>query len=186
MRLNLGCGRNKMDGFVNVDVDPKCEPDLIFDIDCGETRWPWDDQSIEEVQMHHVLEHIGQSPRGFIWIFQHLYRVMKPGGLLHIRVPHPWSDDFYGDPTHVRAITPHALQLFSKKLNQNAIDNGWSNSPLALQYDVDFELERTLFVLKEPWMSLIGQGGAGKHKIDEALKSQFNVASEIQMWLRRV
>jgi hypothetical protein len=29
MKLNIGCGFNKHDGFVNVDQFPECEPDVL-------------------------------------------------------------------------------------------------------------------------------------------------------------
>jgi hypothetical protein len=33
MRLNLGCGFNKMDWYVNVDANPDCAPDEMANRD---------------------------------------------------------------------------------------------------------------------------------------------------------
>ena len=33
MKLNLGCGQNKFDGFVNVDKAPECDPDRAVDLE---------------------------------------------------------------------------------------------------------------------------------------------------------
>ena len=41
MRLNLGCGYNKREGFVNVDSSPYCAPNFIHDLE--EFPWPWAD-----------------------------------------------------------------------------------------------------------------------------------------------
>ena len=59
MRLNLGCGYNKREGFVNVDSSPHCAPDLIHDLE--EFPWPWADSSIDEILMVYVLEHLGAT-----------------------------------------------------------------------------------------------------------------------------
>ena len=59
MKLNLGCGTNKLEGFVNVDVEPASEPDMVVDLDI--LPWPFEDSSAEEIQLNHVLEHLGQD-----------------------------------------------------------------------------------------------------------------------------
>ena len=59
MRLNLGCGSNKRDGFVNVDLSPLCDPDMVWNLE--ETPWPWPDSSVSEVVLIHVLEHLGET-----------------------------------------------------------------------------------------------------------------------------
>ena len=32
MKLNLGCGRKKLEGFVNIDISDYCEPDMVMDL----------------------------------------------------------------------------------------------------------------------------------------------------------
>ena len=39
MKLNLGCGNYKMNGFVNVDKFADCEPDEVVDLEVF--PWPW-------------------------------------------------------------------------------------------------------------------------------------------------
>ena len=54
-RLNFGCGYDKRDGYLNVDMDPLCDPDvLITDNDLSELPRNW----FEEVLAKDVLEHI--------------------------------------------------------------------------------------------------------------------------------
>jgi len=57
-KLNIGCGYDKREGYVNVDVDPACEPDILVSLsdDGGIPR-----QYFEEVLAHDVLEHIPRS-----------------------------------------------------------------------------------------------------------------------------
>src|ERR1700677_1021370 len=82
MKLNLGCGGQILDGWVNVDKFGK--PDQVFDLESF--PWPWADNSVDEILLSHVLEHLGQSPQVFIAIMRELYRVCRDGATLHIRV----------------------------------------------------------------------------------------------------
>jgi hypothetical protein len=52
LRLNLGCGAKKLSGFVNVDKFG--EPDLKYDLEVF--PWPWDNNSVVEILLNHVLE----------------------------------------------------------------------------------------------------------------------------------
>ena len=61
MKVNLGSGFKRIEGFVNVDDDPLVEPDYIVNVE--KDKLPFDDNSVEEIRAHHILEHIGD---GFI------------------------------------------------------------------------------------------------------------------------
>ena len=59
MKVNLGCGRFKLDGFVNVDVNEDLQPDVVaFAQDYMETL---PDDSVDLVYMGHMIEHITSS-----------------------------------------------------------------------------------------------------------------------------
>ena len=82
------------------------------------------------------------------------FRHCKNGAKVFINVPHFRHQYFYDDPTHVRAVTPLGLTLFSKKLNQLWIEKGGSNSPLGMYLDIDFELKKTLIKPSKDWFRL--------------------------------
>jgi cyclopropane fatty-acyl-phospholipid synthase-like methyltransferase len=133
MKLHLGSGDRRYEGFVNVDYDQRCNPDYHLDIE--KSVWPFADDSVDQVIAHHVLEHLGE---GYFHVLQELYRVCQHGAMIDIVVPHHRHDQFANDPTHRRAITPDGLWLFSKKYN-----NSWKDSAasrLAYYYGVDFEV----------------------------------------------
>jgi hypothetical protein len=98
-----------------------------------------------------VLEHLGQQTEVYLKIIQELYRISKPGAKVQITVPHHRSDRFFHDPTHVRAITPVGLSMFSKRQNREWQVNGKAFTLLALYLDVDFELVHVAYTPSEIW-----------------------------------
>ena len=54
MKLNLGSGSTRLEGYTNIDCDPMVEPDVISrveDLDYG-------DNTFEAIYMSHLLEHL--------------------------------------------------------------------------------------------------------------------------------
>ncbi len=147
MKLNMGSGQNPMDGFTSVDKHGT--PDVNWDLEVF--PWPWADNEVDEVVFYHSLEHMGGDTAVFLRLMQELYRVCAPNAMIHIAVPHPRHDNFIDDPTHVRIITPELLGCFSKEINRKAQAVKAPNSPLALYYDVDFEIVNGTFSLDEPY-----------------------------------
>lgn len=135
MKLNLGAGDVKLDGFVSVDYDHHSNPDHQLDIE--KDLLPFEDNSVEVVVAHHILEHLGE---GYFHTLKELYRVCVPGAVIDIRVPHHRCDFFFDDPTHRRPITVGGLRLFSRKYNQLCRDQGAASSRLGDYFGVDFEI----------------------------------------------
>ena len=52
-KLNLGCGFDKRDGFVNADNFKECEPDVFMDLE--QTPWPLENNGYDYVLLKHVL-----------------------------------------------------------------------------------------------------------------------------------
>ena len=129
----------------------------------------------------------GASPDVFIRIMKEMYRVCEPAAQIYIVVPHPRHDNFIGDPTHVRPVTPAMMQLFSKKANLRWREIGSPSSPLALYHGVNFEsAEEAVYMLEEPYASDARSGKIGNEEIGELLKKLNNVASEIHIRLKVV
>jgi predicted SAM-dependent methyltransferase len=108
-RLNVGCGPEVRDGWVNVDKSPSVllskaprlrkalgrarlltpqqvagfPPGVVFgDIS---SRLPVGDETAESVYSSHVIEHLSpEQGKGFV---RECYRVLKPGGVLRIVTP---------------------------------------------------------------------------------------------------
>jgi predicted SAM-dependent methyltransferase len=135
MKVNLGSGYRRIEGFVNVDDDPLCEPEYLVNLE--KDKLPFEDNSVEEMIAHHILEHIGE---GFIPLMQEIYRVCKHGAIIDIRVPHPTHELFLNDPTHKRPIMVEGMRLFSKKYMDEHLKTIRSSSGMAYKFNVDFEI----------------------------------------------
>jgi SAM-dependent methyltransferase len=184
MKLNLGCGQNKLAGYVNVDKYAACEPDRIADLEV--IPWPFADGSADEIMMTHVLEHLGRDTDVFLSIIKEIHRVLKPGAKLHIRVPHPRSEGYLGDPTHVRPISPVIMSLFSKRNNREWKEKGYPNTPLGLYLDVDLEVISTTLQLTPRWLERHQREQMTLEEITIAIELYHNVVDEIQMVVEKV
>jgi len=181
MKLNMGCGHNRREGFLNVDMSPECKPDVVCDLE--KFPWPWDNDSVDEVVFNHCLEHLGGDPRVFLGIMKELYRVCQPEAVIQINVPHPRHDNFINDPTHVRAITPVLLTLFDKKRNDEWKARGAANSPLAHYLGVDFVLAAHHVVLAEPYAQQFREKKLAAEDLKVMLRERYNIASEFRIKL---
>jgi predicted SAM-dependent methyltransferase len=81
-RLNLGCGAyRKGPGWTNVDEDPATEPDWVARVPPIDRT----DESVAEVWMGHLLEHLEPTEADFL--LRECHRVLVPGGRLGVVVP---------------------------------------------------------------------------------------------------
>ncbi len=180
LKLNLGCGNKKIDGFIGVDRFGT--PDIQVDLEVF--PWPWKDNSVKEIILSHVLEHLGKDSDIFLNIMKELYRISSKKCIIHIAVPHPRSDAYLGDPTHVRPITENILNLFSKDKNQKAIDMGGANTTLALFLDIDFEVINKKIKLMPYWQNKYESKEISFDELNYAIIHYFNVIEELEFKLK--
>lgn len=83
MRLNLGCGSDIRNEYVNVDFR-KADPSVL-QVDLSEFPWPFADGSAEQILMLDFLEHFPYSQTK--QILMECYRVLHWDGELVIQVP---------------------------------------------------------------------------------------------------
>ena len=134
-KLHLGCGRNALPGWINVDSQPLPGVDLVFDLDdCEHRPLPLSDDSVDEFLANHVIEHL-RHPLPFM---QELHRVAKPNAKAVFRLPYGSSDEAYEDPTHVRQYFLNSFGYFSQPFYWRA-DYGyrgdWATEKVTLVVD---------------------------------------------------
>lgn len=93
--LNLGCGVDRLDGFVNIDIDPAVEPDIVHDVGNG---LPFSTESVSAVRAFDFLEHL--SAEKTIYVINEIWRVLEVGGLFEHHTPSTDGRGAYQDPTH--------------------------------------------------------------------------------------
>jgi hypothetical protein len=134
-KLNIGCGTNKRDGWLNLDMSPNVDPEIYFDLNTivEGARLPLEDDSINEMLMSHVIEHL-PTP---LPIMEELHRVASPLCELTIQVPYGSSDNAFEDPTHVRQYFANSFMYFSQPAYAKA-DYG---------YRGDWQVSRRILVI---------------------------------------
>ena len=81
MKLNLGCGREAREGYINVDKFKHDGVDVVWDLNV--LPLPFKDNSVDEVICSHILEHlINPYP-----LVLDIHRILKPDGLFHCKLP---------------------------------------------------------------------------------------------------
>lgn len=112
MKLDIGAGPRST---ADVQVDIFKWPKTTHVFDAMVEDWPFKDNSFDEVRMEQFLEHCSPiehirdtdgkiklyHPR--IHVIKESYRVLRPGGILHVSVPVE-PKEFSQDPTHIGPI----------------------------------------------------------------------------------
>lgn len=107
MKLNLGCGNKRKDGFLGVDLYPCEAVDILANL---EERLPFDNDSVSEMFLDNVIEHINDIPA----LMKELHRISKPGGEIFIITPHFANMSSWVDPTHVHHLSYFSMEHFEK------------------------------------------------------------------------
>ncbi len=110
-KINLGCGRDILSGWINLDKVALKGVDIIADLDdCNKTKLPFDNNEVDEILASHVIEHL-HHPLAFM---EELHRIAKPNAKAVFKVPYGSSDDAFEDPTHVRQYFLKSFGFFSQ------------------------------------------------------------------------
>jgi SAM-dependent methyltransferase len=104
-KLNLGCGLDIREGWVNLDSAELPGVDVVHDLTV--VPLPFEDDRFSEVLCQDVLEHVDYAP-----VLRDLHRVLRPGGRVLIRSPHFSSRAVYVDPTHRSAFSIDTFAFF--------------------------------------------------------------------------
>ncbi len=92
--LNLGCGRQHVDGAVNVDCNAGVAPDVRHDL--NGRPWPLAGASFNEVLAYDVIEHLDDV----VATMDEIHRVCRHGARVKITVPHFSCANAFTDVTH--------------------------------------------------------------------------------------
>lgn len=77
--------------------------------DLNKRPWPWGDESIWTVVAQSVLEHLNLT---LVESLNECWRILRPGGELHLKLPLWDNANSYTDPTHRWVVAPGVLRYF--------------------------------------------------------------------------
>ena len=144
-KLNLGCGKKILPGYVNVDITPRqgAKPDVECDV---RNLHVFSDNYADEILSVHVIEHF------YRWeveaVLAEWVRVLKPGGTMILETPNlvtacrklledpvnladPDSREtmwpLYGDPGHKDPLMCHRWLFTPYSLARCMVKAGLSN-----------------------------------------------------------
>jgi len=95
LKVDLGCGENKPEGYFGIDEKLHPGVDLVWQI--ADTL-PFPDDSVSEFRAHHFLEHLSHwNVKGFM---QEIWRSLKPNGKLNCEIPSTDGPGAFANPDH--------------------------------------------------------------------------------------
>lgn len=128
MKLNIGCGNDYRERFINVDISRDVRADNYIDLNtCSLANpLPFEDNSFDEILAFNVLEYI---PNIFP-LLEELYRVAKPGCPLIIKAAY---DDYCRDPLLAHNFVPASFYYFTQPYKTNpAYSADWNVKEIAV------------------------------------------------------
>ena len=167
LRLDLGCGNNKKEGFLGVDFSNECDADIIHNLDIY--PYPFEDSTVSEIFCSHFFEHVG-STKNFM---EECWRMLQSGGVLDIIVPYYTSLRATQDFTHKNFISENSFLYFNKNwIDQNKLQH--------YNIDCNFSIDNVRYFYAPEWStrSVEAQEWARKH--------YWNVVLDIQVTLRAI
>lgn len=81
-KLHLGCYNKKIYGFINIDIRPEVNPDILDD--CAKLS-KIENESIDLIYTSHTMEHFYREES--LQALKRYYEVLKKGGEIYISVP---------------------------------------------------------------------------------------------------
>ncbi len=107
-KLNLGCGNDIKDGYVNCDNFESNIIDVVHDLE--KFPYPWEDNTFDEIILINVMEHLSEP----IKVIEEIYRISKNNGKIIVRVPYYNSQDMFTDPTHKTFFNQYSFDFFDE------------------------------------------------------------------------
>ncbi|MEC5396974.1 methyltransferase domain-containing protein [Uliginosibacterium sp. H1] len=141
LALELGCGSRKRHAeAIGVDALDYPGVDLVGDVFSVLAALPA--ASVSAVHAYHFFEHVADLDR----LLAEVARVMTPGAMLDVEVPHFANPYFYSDPTHSRFFGLYTFSylarssLFRRGVPQYGREPAFELMDVRLDFDSPFPL----------------------------------------------
>ncbi|MFH0897534.1 MAG: methyltransferase domain-containing protein, partial [Candidatus Bathyarchaeota archaeon] len=82
MKIHFGCGYHRLDGWINVDLDARCKPDVIADL---RQDLPFKSRSIDYVHSEDFVDQLDLE-KGYRF-FRECDRILRESGAMRVLTP---------------------------------------------------------------------------------------------------
>ena len=170
VKIDWGCGSDKMPGHIGVDLRELPGVDVICDLEAP--PFPFPDDCACQMVASHIVEHI--KPWRFIALMDEWWRIMAPEGLIAIAHPYGVNDLFIQDPTHCNAINQGTWQYFDPRYPLWGIykPKPWRIQPGYPMYQVSGTMEVLMTKLEDEKDARPGTGELSPARTDGKRRSQ--------------
>ena len=118
LRVNLGCGNKRLDGYIGVDRFP-CQGAAVL---CDVSRsLPFRDNSVDEFHLDNLIEHLSDIPA----LMAEIVRTARGGAKITIITPHFTSLSSWKDPTHLHHLSYFSFDHFEKMSVRHYVGSGF-------------------------------------------------------------
>ncbi|MAF42795.1 MAG: hypothetical protein CMI54_01320 [Parcubacteria group bacterium] len=117
IKLDIGCGKNKKEGFIGIDIDPNSNADIT----ASALNLPFENSSVDEIICSHLVEHF--PPAELQKFFDEIYRVLKPGAKAWLKADREWSEGrlLRKDPDHKKRYSAKEIEKMVGKFSYSEV-----------------------------------------------------------------
>ena len=136
LKIDIGCGKNKKEGYIGIDIDPESNADVF----ASALNLPFDDNSVDEVHSRHMVEHL--NPDEAEKFFNEIYRVLKIGGEADLKIDCDWSKGrlLKKDLAHKHRYSSKEIKNFVKKFSKSNVKKTFYFSDHAIRNKISVRL----------------------------------------------
>jgi predicted SAM-dependent methyltransferase len=77
VKVHFGCGYNKLEGWINIDIQKSCRPDLVADLT---QNLPFKAYSVDYIHSEDFLDQI--ELKDAYYFLQECFRILKTDGVM--------------------------------------------------------------------------------------------------------
>jgi SAM-dependent methyltransferase len=179
VRIDVGCGLKKRPGYIGLDKDEICKPDIIHNIEYGAI--PIEDSVVDIIYTSHTLEHL--EPAGYINAMNQFWRILRTGGTIEIVVPYFRTKVAVQDPGHRMQFCEDSFKYLDLTSNphQHYTIEGFKCNFGIVENEIrgkDFEHLMLHVTLVKKEMPLTEVDGFGMHTDKDHTRGHFHVGEQ--------
>jgi ubiquinone/menaquinone biosynthesis C-methylase UbiE len=180
VKIQFGAGKRKLKGFVNVDVDNRFNPEILWDM--NKFPYPFKNNSAEKIICEMTLEHINEPTRAI----DEFHRIINKQGYIYILVPHFSHHGSHLAEWHISVFNTD--YFWARKTGIESPDElNWN--PLEKKFkDVSVEIifpKGKLAIISFPFQLLFGKNRLMQQIYESTFLRSLYPASDIKVVLGR-